>query len=147
MLKLVVSVFFRVFYITSLSVFLTGFDCTSSPPVSGAFPDKRCDRLPHMSVVIAAVPATVCTIGVSFLMTIAESEQDLLAHDVHASPFTNATTGIFVAITVIDCLDVLYAPYQAFSVRDAGRRTMPIRTCLLSDLISDPTMSCPFSDF
>ncbi|CAG9466689.1 unnamed protein product [Pedinophyceae sp. YPF-701] len=118
-LRFVVSIFFRTFYITVLNVFAVGPDCRSvdGKLVSDLFPDKECIGFPHGLAAVLAVLAGVAGGVISFLMSVAESSLDPMSEELIGSPDSVADVRFFSIITVITVLSVfLDHNIKAFSI-------------------------------
>lgn len=113
------------------SVFIMALSCQIHPPPgepshNRIYPDKRCDRAPHLFILVFAVPFAALTITIGWLLAAGTTEMDPLNRELMAVPFPEASTKIFVAVTGIDVLSVF--------LRGHGR-TFGVTTALLSGYI------------
>ncbi|KAK9807619.1 hypothetical protein WJX72_004477 [[Myrmecia] bisecta] len=92
LLRLAVSIFFSLFFISSLNLFLAAVNCQDVPGQSArvmrAFPDVVCWKMPHAILASFSIGMATIFFGVSFCMVMAQSELNPVSHDLLSSPHT-----------------------------------------------------------
>ncbi|KAI7846027.1 hypothetical protein COHA_000564 [Chlorella ohadii] len=90
-LKVAVSFFFEVFYISSLGIFIVSLDCTyyrSGPKTNEAstgrplkFPQVQCFAMPHLVAVCISVFTSLLAMGMAYFVSVANSELNPLKRE------------------------------------------------------------------
>lgn len=99
-LRIFVSVFFMVFYISSLGVFLIAIDCnwfSGAPFMNAAFPEVTCLAMPHIINMCIAIVLCILFIAITWMVTAADFEQNPTSTRLLAS----ATSAVEVRVVLI----------------------------------------------
>ncbi|KAK9830511.1 hypothetical protein WJX72_012148 [[Myrmecia] bisecta] len=92
LLRLAVSIFFSLFFISSLNLFLAAVNCQDAPGqstrVMRAFPAVVCWKMPHAILASFSIGMATIFFVVSFCMVMAQSELNPVSHDLLSSPHT-----------------------------------------------------------
>eukprot|EP00898_Chlorokybus_atmophyticus_P008160 jgi/Chlat1/8345/Chrsp8S00675 len=113
LLRFFISIFFSIFYISSLNTFMISFDCrfrhlpAGTAPYVEAFPEQKCLNASNMFLAGFGVCMCVLFFAIALLLELAESEQDPLTDNVLGSPDSREGIIIFLLKTVMTIVTTL----------------------------------------
>ncbi|PSC71757.1 flagellar associated membrane [Micractinium conductrix] len=113
-LKVAVSFFFEVFYISSLGIFCVSLDCTyyrPGPKVAEKFPNVQCFTMPHLASVVISFVTSFLAMSMAFLMSIANSELDPLASSPAGQATHRSAVKRFALISIITLVNEIFPSY------------------------------------
>ncbi|GAB4816718.1 hypothetical protein N2152v2_003764 [Parachlorella kessleri] len=112
-LKLAVSFFFELFYISTLGIFIIALDCTYYNPVkvNEKFRSELCFKMPHLVVVAISIVTSLLAMAMAYFIAVANSELDPLSKELNSQAHNRSALKRYALISLITVINEVFPSY------------------------------------
>ncbi|GAB4813121.1 hypothetical protein N2152v2_000167 [Parachlorella kessleri] len=112
-LKIALTFFFDIFYVSTLGLFVLALDCTysDSPVLSEKFRSMQCFQMPNLGVIAVSVAAAVLLLAMAYFTAVARPDHDPTSMELGAQAQTRSAFWRYALVSLLTIINQIFPSY------------------------------------